>query len=107
MSARLILIFIHGGGLGISLNKIVDPNAHVDTSAISIMSVVAGDLKLDGLSMMLTGLLVLIAIPVIMVSLNLVRFAMERDVLYTVLAAVTLINLFLAIFVLPLMVLHK
>ncbi len=71
------------------------------------MSVVAGDLKLDGLSMMLTGLLVLIAIPVIMVSLNLVRFAMERDVLYTVLAAVTLINLFLAIFVLPLMVLHK
>ena len=103
----LILIFVHGKGLGIPLNKIVDPNGHVDTSAISIMMVVAGDLRLDGLSLMLTGLLVLIAIPVVMVALNLVRFAMERDVLYTVLAAVTLVNLFLAIFVLPLLILHK
>ncbi|WP_243681416.1 DUF1634 domain-containing protein [Vulcanisaeta souniana] len=102
----LILIFVHGGGLGIPLNKIVDPNGHVDTSAISIMSVVVGDLRLDGLSLMLTGLLVLIAIPVIMVSLNLARFAMERDVLYTVLAAITLVNLFLAIFVLPVIILH-
>ncbi len=72
------------------------------------MDVVAGDLRLDGLSLMLTGgLLVLIAIPIIMVALNLVRFIMERDVLYTVLAAITLVNLFLAIFVLPMLILHK
>ena len=103
----LILVFVHGGGLGMPLNRIIDPNGHVDTSAISIMSVVAGDLRLDGLSLMLTGLLVLIAIPVIMVALNLARFAMERDILYTVLAAITLVNLFLAIFVLPIIVLHK
>ncbi len=103
----LILIFIHGGGLGVSINRIIDPNGHVDTSTITIMSVVIGDIKLDGLSLMLTGLLVLIAIPVIMVALNLIRFAMERDVLYTVLAAITLINLFLAIFVLPTLIIHK
>lgn len=103
----LILIFIHGEGLGIPLSKIIDPNGHVDTSTMSIMTVIAGDLRLDGLSLMLTGLLVLIAIPVVMVALNLVRFAMERDVLYTVLAAITLVNLFLAIFVLPLLILHK
>ncbi len=72
------------------------------------MDVVAGDLRLDGLSLMLTGgLLVLIAIPIIMVALNLVRFIMERDVLYTVLAAITLVNLFLAIFALPMLILHK
>ncbi len=103
----LILVFTHGSGLGVSLNKIIDPNGHVDTSTITIVEVIDGDLRLDGLSLMLTGLLVLIAIPVVMVALNLVRFIIEKDVLYTILAAITLVNLFLAIFVLPTFILHK
>ncbi|WP_069806639.1 TSUP family transporter [Vulcanisaeta thermophila] len=106
MVLGLIMLFIHGGGLGIPLKSIIDPNGHVDTSSITILKVVTGVIRLDGLSLMLMGLLVLIAIPVIMVSLNLVRFALEKDLLYTVLALITLTNLLLALFVLPIFILH-
>jgi len=102
----IIMLFIHNGGMGISLSKIVDPSGHVDTSKITIMAVVTGVMRLDGLSLMLFGLMVLIAIPVAMVSLNLVRFVLEKDKLYTAMALITLINLLIAIFVLPMIILH-
>jgi uncharacterized membrane protein YfcA/uncharacterized membrane protein len=102
----IIMLFIHNGGMGIPLSKIVDPSGHVDTSKITIMAVVTGVMRLDGLSLMLFGLMVLIAIPVAMVSLNLVRFVLEKDKLYTAMALITLINLLIAIFVLPMIILH-
>jgi Predicted membrane protein len=102
----LIMLFIHGGsvGLHIPLNKILDPSSQVNTSRVTILYVLDGTERLGGLSLMLLGLLVLLAIPVIMVLINLVRFALERDVLYTVLALITLANLMIAMFVLPLLV---
>jgi uncharacterized membrane protein YfcA/uncharacterized membrane protein len=101
----LIMLFIHGGsvGLHIPLNKILDPSSQVNTSRITILYVLDGTERLGGLSLMLLGLLVLLAIPVIMVLINLVRFALEHDVLYTVLALITLANLMIAMFVLPLL----
>jgi len=102
----IIMLFIHNGGMGISLSKIVDPSGHVDTSKITMMAVVTGVMRLDGLSLMLFGLMVLIAIPVAMVSLNLVRFVLEKDKLYIAMSLITLINLLIAIFVLPMIILH-
>ncbi|MFP3302565.1 MAG: TSUP family transporter [Caldivirga sp.] len=106
LALGIIMLFIHNSGMGISLSKIVDPSGHVDTSKITIMTVVTGVIRLDGLSLMLFGLMVLIAIPVAMVSLNLVRFILEKDKLYTAMALITLINLLIAIFVLPMIILH-
>ncbi|MFP3157224.1 MAG: TSUP family transporter [Caldivirga sp.] len=106
LALGIIMLFIHNGGMGIPLSKIVDPSGHVDTSKITIMTVVTGVIRLDGLSLMLFGLMVLIAIPVAMVSLNLVRFILEKDKLYTAMALITLINLLIAIFVLPMIILH-
>jgi uncharacterized membrane protein len=106
MVLGIIMLFIHNGGMGIPLSKIVDPSGHVDTSKITMMAVVTGVMKLDGLSLMLFGLIVLIAIPVAMVSLNLVRFILEKDKLYIAMALITLINLLIAIFVLPMIILH-
>jgi len=106
LALGIIMLFIHNSGMGIPLSKIVDPSGHVDTSKITIMTVVTGVIRLDGLSLMLFGLMVLIAIPVAMVSLNLVRFILEKDKLYTAMALITLINLLIAIFVLPMIILH-
>jgi uncharacterized membrane protein YfcA/uncharacterized membrane protein len=106
LALGIIMLFIHNGGMGIPLSKIVNPSGHVDTSKITIMTVVTGVIRLDGLSLMLFGLMVLIAIPVAMVSLNLVRFILEKDKLYTAMALITLINLLIAIFVLPMIILH-
>ena len=106
MVLGIIMLFIHNGGMGIPLSKIIDPSGHADTSKITIMAVVTGVMRLDGLSLMLFGLMVLIAIPVAMVSLNLVRFVLEKDKLYTAMALITLINLLIAIFVLPMIILH-
>jgi len=38
----IIMLFIHNGGMGIPLSKIVDPSGHVDTSKITMMAVVTG-----------------------------------------------------------------
>ncbi|ADN51447.1 TSUP family transporter [Vulcanisaeta distributa] len=105
----LIMLFLHGGsvGLHISLNKILDPSSAVNTREITVMYVLDGVLRLGGLSLMMFGLMILIAIPIAMVLLNLVRFLLERDILYTVLALITFVNLMIAIFVLPIFILHR
>jgi len=97
----LFLLFLHGEGMGIPLSKIVNLKLGVDTSLFSINSVLHYDAKLDGLSFILTGLLVLIAVPIVMVIINLTRFIIERDKLYMALAAITLLNLMIAILIIP------
>ncbi len=97
----LFLLFLHGEGMGIPINRIVNLNFGVDTSLFSINKVFMYDMKLDGLSLILTGLLILIAIPIIMVAVNLVRFIVEKDRLYIALAAITLLNLMIAIAIIP------
>ncbi|NAY82174.1 MAG: DUF1634 domain-containing protein [Thaumarchaeota archaeon] len=97
----LFLLFLHGEGMGIPLSRIVNLKFGVDTSLFSINSVLHYDAKLDGLSFILTGLLVLIAIPIVMVAINLIRFIVERNRLYIALAAITLLNLMIAILIIP------
>jgi uncharacterized membrane protein len=50
---------------------------------------------------MLLGLITLIAIPVTMIILNTVRFALERDVLYMAFSLIVIVNLMLAVVALP------
>ncbi|ADY00693.1 Putative permease [Vulcanisaeta moutnovskia 768-28] len=104
----LIMLFLHGGsvGLHVQLKQILDPSSMVNTREITVMYVLDGILRLGGLSLMMFGLMVLIAIPVVMVLLNFVRFLLERDILYTLLALITFVNLMIAIFVLPIFILH-
>jgi len=87
--------------MGIPLSTIVNLKLGVDTSLFGINSILHYDAKLDGLSFILTGLLVLIAIPIVMVAINLVRFIIEKDRLYIALAAITLLNLMIAILIIP------
>jgi uncharacterized membrane protein len=58
-----------------------------------------------GNNLILTGILVLFATPVARVSVSIFMFAAERNLLYTVITTIVLVNILIAIFIVP-FVLH-
>lgn len=100
----LLLMAARGGGMGMPLGEIANPQSHVDTSKIAITAILADAARLDGLGVALLGLITLMAVPVALVALNLVKFALERDALYAAMAAVTLANLAASALLLPLLI---
>ena len=106
MGMGLALVLMHGGGMGHKLMDIADPSSQVNTAAISIGMMLAGIREGDGISFMLLGLILLILMPIAMVAINMVRFMIERDKWYTIFAAVTLINLLIALLIVPSLVPH-
>jgi uncharacterized membrane protein len=80
---------------------VMDPSSQINTSLIGLLTVIDGAVRLDGLCVMLLGLITLIAIPVTMIILNTVRFALERDVLYMAFSLIVIVNLMLAVVALP------
>lgn len=95
------LIFIHGGAQGLSLEQIGSVHSLVNTSTTTPQKVIQGIPKLDGLSFIYMGLIILIATPVIRVALLIGDFAKNKDILYTILSLVVLINIMIAIFLVP------
>lgn len=102
----LALVVLHGGGLGHSLMDVADPSSRVNTASISIKTIIAGLQEWDGISFMLLGLVLLIIMPIAMVLINVVRFSLERDKWYTLFAVITLVNLLIALLVVPGLVPH-
>ncbi|AWR99149.1 DUF1634 domain-containing protein [Metallosphaera hakonensis] len=95
------LIFIHGGAQGFTIYQIGNVHSLVNTSTTSPPKVVQGLSKLDGLSFIYLGLIVLISTPVVRVALLIGDFVKNRDLLYTILSLIVLINIMIAIFIVP------
>ncbi|QKR00342.1 DUF1634 domain-containing protein [Metallosphaera tengchongensis] len=102
--AGVALLFVHGGGQGLTISQIGSVKSPVNTSTTTPTKVFSGIPKLDGLSFIYLGLMVLIATPVIRVALLVADFMKNKDVLYTVISAVVLINILIAIFIVPILI---
>ncbi|MEM3847884.1 MAG: DUF1634 domain-containing protein, partial [Metallosphaera sp.] len=95
----VVLIFVHDGAQGFTLEQIGNVHSFINTSTTTPEKVVQGVQKLDGLSFVYLGLIVLIATPIIRVILLIGDFLKNRDLLYTILSLIVLINILIAIFI--------
>ncbi len=84
--------------------ELESPHSRFNTSVIRPEEVVYGSFKGNGLDLILLGLMVLIATPVLRVILGVIQFALGKNKIYTVITVIVLFNLLLAIFVIPLIV---
>ena len=101
-----MLLFAKGGGGGISLGQITAANSAVNSSKFSIDQIIAGLFRLDGISFILLGLIVLMATPIARVLISIFAFLYEENWLYFVITAIVFINLMVAIFIVPLILVH-
>ena len=112
VSAALIIfgiamIYVHRGAGDYSFASLVTPRSPVNTSILPVSYINARSLaSLNGLAYVLLGLVVLMATPVLRVAIGIAQFAHERNWLYTFITAVVFMNLMLAIFVIPALVVH-
>jgi uncharacterized membrane protein len=97
LSVALLLI-------GIALLARDGASSPLNTSTIHVPAIFSGIPSLDPLSFIVLGLVVLIATPVLRVVLGIISFARERDALYVFITSIVLMNLMLAIFLVPMVV---
>jgi uncharacterized membrane protein len=100
MAAGSAMLFARGGGDGYALSQLASPSSPVNSGTMGIRGVLAGLASLDGVSLIFLGIMVLIATPIVRVLL-VVQFAGERNRLYLALSAIVLVNMLIAILVLP------
>jgi len=101
MAAGSAMLFARGGGDGYALSQLASPSSPVNSGTMGIRGVLAGLASLDGVSLIFLGIMVLIATPIVRVLLLVVQFAGERNRLYLALSAIVLVNMLIAILVLP------
>lgn len=101
----LIELFLEGGGQGYSLSEISSVHSIVNSSSVYIFSIPTDVARGDGLATIYLGLIALIATPVIRVGISVINFALEKDLLYTIITIIVLTNLLIAIFILPYIIL--
>lgn len=85
-------------------SELESPHSRFNTSVIKPEQVRYGSFKGNGLDLILLGLMVLIATPVLRVILGVIQFTLEKNKIYTVITIIVLFNLLLAIFIIPLIV---
>ncbi len=102
----IALIFINSGRGNYSLAQIMSVNSAVNSSNFSFGNIISGLFSLDGLSFVFMGIIVLIATPIARVILSICIFFFEKNWLYTAITLIVLINLMVAIFVVPALILH-
>jgi len=99
------LIYIHRGAGAYSFRDLVISRSPVNTSILPVSYINMRSVSsLNGLAFVLIGLIVLMATPVLRVAIGIAQFAYERNWLYTVITAIVFLNLMLAIFVIPALV---
>ncbi len=98
-----VLLFIEGKGDGRSLSEISSPHSNFNTSLIS-SSIVYGLAKGDPISFISVGLMILVAIPVVWIITGIVKYAFERNKVYTIVSLIVLFDLLFAILVIPYLV---
>lgn len=102
----VFLLFLNGGGGGISIEQIAASNSNVNSSTFSFGQIVSGLLHPDGISFILMGIIILIATPIVRVLLSTVGFFFERNWLYVAITLIVFIDLMVAIFIIPGLVGH-
>ena len=100
--AGLVLLVVRPPKPGL-IAQLSNPRSLINTSSISPMEVISGSGELNGLDVILLGLIVLIATPVLRVAFGLAQFARERNYIYVAITAIVLFNLFFAIFIIPIL----
>lgn len=99
------LIYIHRGAGTYTFRDLVIANSPVNTSILPVSYINSKTVMgLNGLAYVLIGLIILMATPVVRVAIGIAQFAHERNWLYTFITAVVFMNLMLAIFVIPALV---
>ena len=71
------------------------------TRGMNLADILYGLPKSDGMSFILLGIVVLIATPVVRVLLSVFHFAQEKDWLYVAITLIVLIDLLIAILIIP------
>lgn len=71
------------------------------TRGLNLGEILYGLPKLDGMSFILLGIVVLIATPVLRVMLSVFHFAEEKDWLYVAITLIVLIDLLIALLIIP------
>ncbi|MFB6490480.1 MAG: DUF1634 domain-containing protein [Thermoproteus sp. AZ2] len=69
------------------------PTSPINSSALPPLQSLTGIYQLNGIDVILLGLMVLIATPVIRVLMGIVQFARERNYLYVIITIIVLFNL--------------
>jgi uncharacterized membrane protein len=90
LTAGTLLAFIRGGGYGgqpAEVARLIGPAGAFPRTAAWILG---GLLRLDGRAVIVTGLLLLIATPVLRVAVSIVSFAKERDRTFVVITSAVL-----------------
>lgn len=98
--AGLVLLVVRPPKPGL-ISQLANPRSSINTSSISPMSVASGSEGLNGLDIILLGLVVLIATPVLRVVMGLAQFAREKNYIYVIITSIVLFNLIFSIFILP------
>ncbi|MBX8643627.1 MAG: DUF1634 domain-containing protein [Thermoplasmata archaeon] len=98
ISAGVILLFIQGGIPGIPLYGVANVHSNVNTMTYNFFEAYS---HFSGVTLIYTGLVVLIFTPISRVILLIGKFAAVRDRLYLVLSIIVLVNLFIAIIIIP------
>jgi uncharacterized membrane protein len=97
----MFLLFINNGGSNYTLTQITSHKSKLSTANISTTQIINGISSLDGISYIILGLIVLIATPVLRVLYSVYFFARENNKLYVFITAIVLLDLLIAIFVIP------
>ncbi len=99
-----VLLFVTGHSNGYDISQISSFRSPVNTSVFPSAQVIQGVGELQPLDLIFFGLMILIATPITSVVIGVVRFVLERNLLYTVITVIVLFNLMFAIFILPLLI---
>ena len=96
--AGTMIVFIHNGSNGFSLNTLsnMDSNTAVNSSEIHLLDIASGVASLSGMYIIALGLWVLIFTPISVVAISFVNFTYGKNRLYMFMSAIVLFNLFLA-----------
>jgi uncharacterized membrane protein len=97
----LALLLLVPGASRYSLSVIASPTSSLNSSVIGFGSMQNGLESLDGVYYIMLGLAILIATPVARVLLSVFWFFQKRNSVYTVITAIVLINMLVAIFIIP------
>lgn len=95
------LLFINNGGSIYTLSQITSHKSQLSTADISATTIFDGLFYFDGLSYIVLGLVVLIATPIIRVLYSVYFFGKQKDKLYVLITTIVLLDLFVAIFLIP------
>lgn len=94
----IVLLLVKGGSLGYTLDTLLDPYTLVNTCTVNYSLVYMGLTSFEGLSIILLGLMVMVATPILRIILGILIFALERDRVYVAIATATLMLILLSIF---------